>query len=198
MTPMRRSCAERSDEELLAQAGSQPDALEALYRRHVGKTLAFALRRCSTPEEAHDLVAAVWLDVIDSAARFDPAKGRAVPWLFGIAVNLVADKRRRWAREREALQRLGGHRVLDEDAIERLESALDATSLTPTLLVALENLPTAERVAFELVALEGLSAPEAGEALGLDAAAVRMRLTRARQKLRRAIPEPYEEEVRRS
>src|SRR6266550_809066 len=50
------------------------DALEELYRRCVGKTVAFAIRRCGTPEQVHDLVAATWIELIAASSRYDPSE----------------------------------------------------------------------------------------------------------------------------
>jgi RNA polymerase sigma-70 factor, ECF subfamily len=76
---VNRATDDRSDEELLARAGDDAAAFEALYLRHFDATVAFAVRRCARAEEVHDLVAAVWLDVIRAASRFDPERGRALP-----------------------------------------------------------------------------------------------------------------------
>jgi RNA polymerase sigma-70 factor (ECF subfamily) len=184
---MERTVEVRTDEELLVGVPGDPDALEALYKRYFDATVAFAVRRCSRPDEVHDLVAAVWLDVIRAAPRFDPSRGRAFPWILGIAANLVADQRRRFAREREALHRLAGRRVLDVDDVARLEDAIDASRAAHDVLVELAALPHGERAAVELIALEGLTPARAAEALGMQPAAVRMRLARARRKLRVAL-----------
>lgn len=179
--------AARTDEELLVATSGDPNALEELYLRHFDATVAFAVRRCSRPEEVHDLVAAVWLDVIRAAPRFDPSRGRAFPWILGIAANLVSDQRRRAAREREALHRLAGRRVLDEDDVARLEEAIDASQAAHDVLAELATLPRGERVVVELIALESLTPTRAAEALGIQPAAVRMRLARARRKLRAVL-----------
>lgn len=192
---VERPTTGRSDEELLVAASVDADALEELYLRHFDATVAFAVRRCSRPEEVHDLVAAVWLDVIRSAPRFDPSRGRAFPWILGVAANLVADQRRRTAREREALQRLAGRRVLDDDDAARLEDAIDASRAAHDVLAELAALPRGERAAVELIALEGLTPARAAEALGTQPAAIRMRLARARRKLR-AVLIPADEAVR--
>lgn len=173
-----------ADEELLVLAASDPKVFEDLYRRHVGKVVAFAARRCTTADEVHDLVAAVWLEVIGAAARFDPSRGRALPWILGVAANLVADGRRRRAREADALRRLAGRRVLDDDDHARLEAMIDAERAARALIAGKNGLPPGERVALELVALDGMTAVETAEALGIDAAAVRMRVARAGRKLR--------------
>jgi DNA-directed RNA polymerase specialized sigma24 family protein len=161
----------RSDEELLCLAARDRDAFEELYRRCVDKTVGFASRRCQTPEQVHDLVAATWLEAIDASVRFDPARGKAVPWLLGVMANLANDRRRRSARGHEALRGLGGLRVLDDDDVLRLEEALDA-------------IPAQDREALELVAFGGLGQEEAASALGVAPATFRMRLARARRRLR--------------
>jgi RNA polymerase sigma-70 factor (ECF subfamily) len=176
-----------SDEDLLRVAARDVEAFAELYRRHVHRVVAFAVRRCTRPEEVPDLVAAVWLEVIDSAERFDPARGRAVPWLLGIAANLSANDARRRAREREALQRLAGRRVLDEDDYQRLEARIDAVRVAPGLRDAIDALPPGERAVVELVVLDELSPAQAAGALGIVPAAARMRLARARRKLRDAL-----------
>ncbi len=176
----------RSDEDLLVAARGDPDALEELYRRCVGKTIAFAACRCATPEAVHDLVAAGWLEIIGASSRFDPAVGRAVPWMIGVFANLANDDRRRRAREREALNRLAGQRVLGSDDVSRLEEAIDAARLTPRVLRALNDLPPREREAFELVAFGGIEQEEAARSLGVAPSTFRMRLSRARRKLRMA------------
>ena len=176
-----------SDEELLSAAGRDPEAFEELYRRHVATIVAFAVRRCSVPAEVPDLVAAVWLEVIGSADRFNPGQGRAVPWLLGIAANLVASDARRRGRERQAMALLAGQRVLEEDDYERLESEIDASRRASHLRGLLVALPERERMVVELVIVDGLSPQEAAEALGIRPAAARMRLARARRRLREAV-----------
>jgi RNA polymerase sigma factor (sigma-70 family) len=176
-----------SDEQLLARAGRDRAAFEEFYRRTVARVASFAARRCRRPDEVPDLVAAIWLEVIASADRFDPSRGPAVPWLLGVAAHVTASDARRQAREREARARLAGRRVVDQDDLVRLERAIDAAALAPEVRAAIESLPEGERAMVELVAVEGLAPAEAGLALGLRPAAARMRLSRARRKLRQAL-----------
>jgi RNA polymerase sigma-70 factor (ECF subfamily) len=178
----------RTDEELLVAARSDPAAFEEFYRRRVGTVVRFAARRTSLPGEVVDLVAAVWLQVVASVDRFDETKGTAAAWLLGIAAHLCASEARRKAAEAAAVQRLGGQRILEDDDYERLEQEIAATAVARELLAAVADLPAAEREVAELTLVEGLSPGEAARALGVKAPAVRMRLARARRKLRRAVP----------
>jgi len=159
-------------------------AFEELYRRHVGATVRFAARRVERPSDVVDLVGAVWLEVVVSLHRYEPHRGDALPWILGIAANLSAAERRRRARELEAVQRFGGRRSLDDDDYERLEGEIDAVAVAPALRQGLRELPPSERAVAELVLLDGLTPRESAEALGIRSAAVRMRLARARRKLR--------------
>jgi RNA polymerase sigma factor (sigma-70 family) len=177
----------RSDEELLTLLAGDPDALAAFYRRHVDKVIGFAARRAHDGGEVADLVAVIFLAVIESAHRFDARRGSAVPWLFGVAAKQMSAQRRQRARDQRLAQRVSGRRLLDDDDYERLEERLDAAVASRRAYDAMHSLGEAERVVFELVALEGLSPTEAARGLGISPASARMRLSRARRKLRRRL-----------
>lgn len=177
-----------SDEQLLTRSADDPAAFEELYRRQIPRVTAFAVRRCGSPHEVSDLVAAVWLEVIESATSFDPTRGKALPWILGVAANLAASDARRQSRERDALARLAGRRVLEDDDFARLEAEIDAHRVSGHIRRALSQLPPAERAVAELVLLDDLSPRDAAFALGLRQSTARMRLRRARTKLRRSIP----------
>jgi RNA polymerase sigma-70 factor, ECF subfamily len=86
------------------------------------------------------------------------------------------------------VRRLAGQRMLGEDDIARLEAELSAATVSNDYLAAIASLPAAEREVAELTLIEGLSPVEAARTLGMSAPAVRMRLSRTRRKLRRAVP----------
>ena len=175
-----------TDAELIAAMPDDAAAMETLYRRHRLAVIKFAARRVDSPQEVVDLVGAVWLEVISSIDRFDPRHSEALPWILGIASHLSAADRRRRARERELTLRLGGRRILDPDDLARLEEQMDALTAARTLRRELESLPPSERAIAELVFIDDLTPRQAAEALGLSGAAARMRLSRARRKLRQA------------
>lgn len=185
---------EMSDEELLQGAAQDSEAFTHFYRRHVGKTISFAIRRCGSRSEVADLVSAVWLEVLKCRATFNPRRGRALPWMLGIAANLAASEARRRTREQEVLQKLGGQRSLVPDELEQLEDAIDAAATIRKLADGLTQLSDAERSITGLVLLDGLSPQEAAEALGIRPATARMRLARAKNKLQKigmSFPAPF-------
>jgi RNA polymerase sigma factor (sigma-70 family) len=190
----------RTDRELLVASRVETTAFEELYRRHVDATIRFAARRADRPSDVVDLVAAVWLEVVASLDRYEPHRGDALPWILGIAANLTAAERRWRTREQEVVRRLGRRRTLQEDDIERLEETIDAERVAPTLRRGLRELPPSERIVAELIFVDGLSPAEASMALGIRPPALRMRLARARRKLRavaeqNGYPEKFVREV---
>jgi RNA polymerase sigma factor (sigma-70 family) len=146
---------------------------------YVDAVIAFGVRRLRHPDEVADLVAAVFLAVLRSAARFDPARGTARAWLYGVASNVLADGRRRGAKEAQALARVSGRRLLQPDDYADLESRLDAAALSHRLHALMADLPPGDRAVLELVALDQLTVTEAAAALGIRPVAARARLARA-------------------
>lgn len=175
--------ADADDAELVRALGRDPAALEELYRRHVRPLTRYAVRRLGDPEAAGDLVAATFLAAIESAGRFDPARGEPAAWLYGIAGNLVANQRRRSAAESRALARLHGRRDLPADEYGRLEDRLDAHRRAGPAHAALRVLPPAERDLVRLILHADMTVREAAATLGIRPGTARMRLFRARTRL---------------
>jgi RNA polymerase sigma-70 factor (ECF subfamily) len=175
------------DDTLVRRLTTDHDALDAFYRRHVGKVIGFAARRTATPEELADVVAATFVAAIEASPRFDPARGRAVPWLLGIAFNTLMAQRRRELGEARAWARLGGRRLLDADDYDRLEHRIDGERLSPVLSAAVAALPDGERAVLELVTRDDLTPAQAARVLGISGPHARVRLARARRKVRAAL-----------
>jgi RNA polymerase sigma factor (sigma-70 family) len=167
-----------------AQIASDPDALERFYRDHVEAVQRFVARRVDDPYLAADLTADVFVAAIESAASYRRSRGEPGAWLFGIARNVVAAECRRKAKELRTAARIRGRELVDEDDLAALHELIDRESAGRELLHELTRLPAGERAILELVALDGLAVREAGRALGIGAVAARVRLHRARRRLR--------------
>jgi RNA polymerase sigma-70 factor, ECF subfamily len=163
---------------------SDPDAFERFYRQHVAAVQRFVARRVDDPCLAADLTADVFVAAIESAASYRRGRGEPEAWLVGIARNVVAGERRRQAKELQAVAGIRGRELVDEDDLVRLHELIDSESAARELYWGLTRLPEGERAVLELVALDGLSVGEAGKALGIGAVAARVRLHRARGRLR--------------
>src|SRR5688572_16302791 len=101
--------ATESDDELLT--GLEPGSFAVFYRRHVEDLVAFFMRRTRNAELAADLTAETFAAALVGRAQFDPERGSASAWLFGIAVNKLARVERGAAVERRARRRLGMERI---------------------------------------------------------------------------------------
>ena len=178
---------EGSDEDLLAAIGSDPAALSAFYLRHIAKVTGMGVRRFDQPEDVADFVANVFLEVLGSADRFDPGRRHAVAWLYGLGSDVAAVMYRQQARALRAEQQLQGHALLDPDDYARVEERIDAAADLRRTYTAMQRLTHQDRQVLELVAVDGLSAVEAARALSISPVAARVRLTRARRRLRTAL-----------
>jgi RNA polymerase sigma-70 factor (ECF subfamily) len=172
----------RPDE--LALIAHDPAAFERFYREHVEDVQRFVARRLGDPQLAADLTAEVFLAAISAAATYRAGRGAPGAWLFGIARNVVSAEHRRAARERRANAQILGRRLLEPDDIARMQDRIDAAACARELYGALGVLPEGERAVFELTALDGFTPGEAAAALGIRPVAARVRLHRARARLR--------------
>src|SRR6188508_1672712 len=80
-----------TDEQLmLAYAGGDAAAFEALYSRHKGPLFRFVLRSVKAPAQAEELFQEVWMRAIEARARYRP-EAKFSTWLYTIAHNRLVD-----------------------------------------------------------------------------------------------------------
>jgi RNA polymerase sigma-70 factor, ECF subfamily len=155
---------------------TEHDGAEARFREvfaHLGAVTAYARRRGSTDADAlaAEVMTIAWRRLDDVPA--DDSR----PWLYATARNLVFAERRRAARTATVAEP------------ERAEEP-EVTELDPGLARALESLSPLDREALLLIAWEELTPSEAAKALGINPAAFRVRLLRARRRLRARLDDP--------
>lgn len=178
---------DRSDEDLLVAIAAGPGALPEFYARHVAKIVGAGSRRFNDPEDVADFVAAVFLEVMESAGNFDRRRGGAVAWLYGIAANVAAKEHRRRLRAADAVVRFTGRQFLEADDYERIEERIDAVAEARAVYAALQRLSPEDRRLLELIAVDGLRPREAAAVLGISRIAARVRLSRARRRLKSVL-----------
>jgi RNA polymerase sigma-70 factor (ECF subfamily) len=168
--------------------GTDPEIFDAFYTEHLEDLQRFVARRVGDPERAADLTADIFLAAISSAHRYRP---RATPktWLYGIAVNVVAEDRRQGARDRTREERIRGSALLDDEETARIEGRIDAASRARRIYEAMDRLGGDERAVLELVAIDELTVAEAAAAVGVRPVTARVRLHRARRKVRADLDE---------
>jgi RNA polymerase sigma-70 factor (ECF subfamily) len=169
-----------SDEALLARAPRDEYAFAEFYRRWERPVAAFFMRAVGRGEVAADLTREAFAEALSSVGRFDPARGEAAAWLFGIARHLLARSRDRGRVENQARARLGlPPLALDDELIARVEAAGEDRALT-----LLAGLPDHERHALQARVLDERGYDEIAAELQCSESVVRKRVSRGLAALR--------------
>jgi RNA polymerase sigma-70 factor (ECF subfamily) len=172
-----------SDAAVLARLRGRPELVGVLYERHAPAVFRFLARRAG-PGAAEDLLSEVFIAALGARTRLVAHQsGSALPWLYGIASNVLRHHLRRAAPPGHAVADPG----VDWDAVA---ARLDAQAQRSQLVAALRALTPVERDLLLLVAWEGLTPAQAAESLGISKVAARSRLHRARLRAARALAPP--------
>lgn len=167
------------------------DRFEALYRASFDDVTRFVARRVDAPSDVADLVAATFTIALDAWDGYDPSRAPEIAWLLGIARNLLARRVREKSYEQSLLARVDRTSMLSSTELEELEDLIDAVRLAPAVAAAVARVLTEnERDLFVLVHEDDLSVASAARVLGISAVSARMRLARARRRVRAAIASP--------
>lgn len=154
--------------------------LAQLYDEHADRVFRYAASRCGR-DVALEIVAETFAEAVRTNRRYDTERGTPGAWLLGIATNRI---RRRGGAEHDL--RAPERAALDARLAD-LPARLDAERLAPALREALAGLPPGERTAFLLFAVAELPPTDVAAALEISPGAARVRLHRARARLREAL-----------
>jgi RNA polymerase sigma-70 factor (ECF subfamily) len=162
----------------LGAASPASPLLESWFRDHF-KRLWRLVARLGVPSAGIDDVVQETF-ITASRRHADIVEGRVWPFLVGTALRLAANQRMRSAARREVAQA----DLLEQQAssLPDAEQLLHEKRLREELERALGTLSDAHRAVFVLYELEGFSAPEIAQLLGLALGTVASRLARARAK----------------
>lgn len=158
-----------------------PAQFEAWFRLYGRDLFAYVACRVG-PGPAEDVVAQTFSEAWKHLDRFDPTRGTARSWLFGIATNLVHRHRRAEARRLAAYARAGAVEWEALEGLEDLTDALDAEVRWRAIAVAMQSLRPEERDIVWLAA-SGLTYAEIAQVLDIPVGTVRSRFSRLRAKL---------------
>jgi RNA polymerase sigma factor (sigma-70 family) len=170
---------------VIADSVKAPEQFAVLYERHLRRIGTYLARRVGSAL-AEDLASEVFVRAFGARARYRRDFDTALPWLMGIANNLVADHRRAERRRLSALERSVHLRTNSSSEIEVADVAVE-------VLEALRRLAGQDRDALLLVVWGELSYEEAAAALGIPVGTVRSRISRARSSLAAVLGPSHEE-----
>jgi RNA polymerase sigma factor (sigma-70 family) len=173
----------RSDAEAIEASRSDPEAFVEVFDRHFHAIHRY-LRRRVGPGLADDLAASTFTEAFAARRRYDRRRADALPWLYGIATNLLRRHYRTEKRQLRAFAQTGVDPTLAPDAEPDPRGA--------EIAAALAALSAVDRETLLLFAWTDLAYAEIAAALGIPVGTVRSRLNRARAAVRDLLEQEAE------
>jgi RNA polymerase sigma-70 factor (ECF subfamily) len=182
------------DRALVEAAQEDPARFDALYRKYVAQVYSYAYYELRDQHEAEDATERTFMAALTNLNRFEeratPADGTGAStfrvWLFRIARNAVAERRRRLRRRPEVpldvAMTLAGPTDIEVEASRREEAA--------AAMRAIARLPGDRRRAVILRFVHEMSTPEVADVLGRSEGAVRVLIHRALRSVARDMGDP--------
>jgi RNA polymerase sigma-70 factor, ECF subfamily len=172
------------DRDLWMQVRSgSPEALGSLFERHARAVYNYCFRRTADWGMAEDLTSAVFLEAWRRRQDVSAPDDSMLPWLLGVATNLLRNARRALRRHHGTLGRFPVWQT-DPDFAEDVARRLDAERRMRSVLEVVGQLPRQDQEVLALCGWMELSYEHAARALGIPVGTVRSRLSRARARLR--------------
>jgi RNA polymerase sigma-70 factor (ECF subfamily) len=180
----------REDDELIqAAAHGDESAFAEFYRRWLPVVVGYHLRRTGDREVAFDLTAETFAAVVAGCPDFDPHRGPAAGWLFGIAENKLLNSLRRARVEVAARERLRFEPIaITDDDLERVDT-LASLGDEDLLGGLLGELPAEQQVAIRARVLDERPYPAIAAELRCSEAVVRQRVHRGLGRMRQRLQE---------
>jgi RNA polymerase sigma-70 factor (ECF subfamily) len=172
---------DRTDEDLLGS--DDPEDFGVFYDRHIRALLGYFMRRTRDPEVAADLAAETFASALGARRRFRPGRAPAGAWLYTIAQRRLADYHRRGRVDDRVRRSLAmERRALGGEDARLIRMLADETATT-----LLDDLPGEQRDAIVSHVIEDRGYGEVAVELHLTEAAVRQRVSRGLNALRRRL-----------
>lgn len=175
-----------SDAHLLAAASRDPRAFHELYERHATAVHAFAVRRVRDQDAALEVTAETFARAWYGRRKFrDKRGGTALPWLYGIAANVIRESARRHQMSTKATDRLGISLGIDREPIAPDPSWLHG--LDADLEAALADLSPEQREAVLARVVDDAPYNQLALALNCSPETARSWVSRGLSNLRRTL-----------
>jgi RNA polymerase sigma-70 factor (ECF subfamily) len=172
-----------TDMELLARSlRGDEAAFQTLYERHASAVFRFAWIFMNSHADAEDITQESFLVIMRRAAAFDPDKAQFRTWMLSVTRHLCLQHKQRNCRA-EQLE------IEPHSQTASVEQAVIREEVEAAVRRAVGVLPEAQREAIFLFEFEGLSLKEVSAVLEIDTNAVKARLHRGREQLKRSLAE---------
>jgi RNA polymerase sigma-70 factor (ECF subfamily) len=170
-----RTSSESSDEELMARCAlGDRDAFSVLYARMSPRVFGLARRLIIDVAQSEEVTQEVFLEVWQTAPRYDPAKGGVVSWMMTMTHRRAVDRIRASQASHNRDLKIG---VRDTElSVDDVASTVETIVESERVKAALSRLTALQRQAVVLAYFKGLSHREISEALKVPTGTVKTRL----------------------
>jgi RNA polymerase sigma-70 factor (ECF subfamily) len=173
------------DDLLVAAGGGDRAAFGALYDRTSARVFGLVRRIVVDPAQAEEVTQDVYLEIWQTAPRFDRDRGSAISWMFTLAHRRAVDRVRSAQSARDRDLRVGA-RDLDVPVDTVAESA-EVRIEHERAHEALAGLSDLQRECVALAYYGGLTQSEIAERLGVPLGTVKTRLRDGMIRLRHLL-----------
>lgn len=183
-----------TDEELVtAYLKGHKSAFEEIVRRYEDRLYRLSFRMLGNHHDALDAVQEILLKLMAALPKFQ-GRSRFGTWLYRLAANTCLDIRRKRGRTAaESLEATLEHSpgaslaMLDDRPSDNPDVFVEQHYREEMVRAALGQLPESQRKLLVLRDLEDLSNSQVADLLGIEVGALKARLHRARQALKRIL-----------
>jgi RNA polymerase sigma factor (sigma-70 family) len=160
-------------------------AFAAIFDHHEARVFRYSLRLTENVHDAEDVTAAAFFELWRRRSAVRLVEDSTLPWLLVTATNVSRNQRRALRRYRALLDQL------PRGGVDEISPTLDTVLETDRdLYRAMHSLGSVDASLLMLTAVEELPVKEAAALLGISDGAARVRLTRAKKRLRSRLRQP--------
>ena len=173
------------DDLLVAAATGDRAAFGELYDRTASRVFGLVRRIVVDPAQAEEVTQDVYLEVWQTAPRFDPTRGSAISWMFTLAHRRAVDRVRSAQSARDRDLRIGARDV--DVPVDTVAESAEVRIEHERAHEALAGLSEQQRECVALAYYGGLTQAEIAERLGVPLGTVKTRLRDGMIRLRRLL-----------
>ncbi|MEZ4742972.1 MAG: sigma-70 family RNA polymerase sigma factor [Bdellovibrionota bacterium] len=168
---------------LMAKAQTGDNEAYSLLLREIRKILqAFVSSRIHDKNAVEDVVQEILLGIHNAKHTYDSSKA-FTPWMYTIAKYKYIDHIRKWTRKEKNI-------ISDEGILDQIISIKEdniESNLKDELRVAIQKLPDKQKIAVQLMKLEGLSVKEVSQRTGMSETSVKVTAHRGYKALKKLL-----------
>jgi RNA polymerase sigma-70 factor (ECF subfamily) len=170
----------------MAASIDDPAAFGEIATAHADAVYQYLARRVGHGL-AEDLTAEVFLSAFRARSTYQPEFPTVLPWLYGVASNVLRNHQRSELRRLDMLGRMAAESRFMGSSAESIDDAVIFAAAAQRVAAAVTALQPDWRDVVLLIAVQGLSYEDAALAVNAPVGTVRSRLFRAREQLRREL-----------